>query len=101
MIRRPTESTIPYTRCPYTTLFRSLPNVLAGREAAITSAVAGTTRDLGEAPTAIGGAPFLRVDTAGLRESGDVIETIGVERARASLAAADIILWLEIGSAHV
>src|SRR3546814_2803156 len=79
----------------------SLLNVLAGREAAITSAVAGTTRDLVEAPTAIGGAPFLLVDTAGLRESGDVIETIGVERARASLAAADIILWLEIGSAHV
>jgi tRNA modification GTPase len=72
----------------------SLLNILAGREAAITSEIAGTTRDLVEAPTAIGGAPFLLVDTAGLRESGDAIETIGVERARASLDAADIILWL-------
>lgn len=72
----------------------SLLNVLAGRDAAITSAIAGTTRDLVEAPTAIGGTPFLFIDTAGLRDSGDVIETIGVERARASVEAADIILWL-------
>jgi tRNA modification GTPase len=72
----------------------SLVNVLAGREAAITSEIAGTTRDLVEAPTAIGGAPFLLVDTAGLRDGGDAIEKIGVERAQASLAVADIILWL-------
>jgi tRNA modification GTPase len=72
----------------------SLLNVLAGREAAITSAIAGTTRDLVEAPTAIGGAPFLLIDTAGLRDSGDAIETIGVERALASVKAADIVLWL-------
>jgi len=72
----------------------SLLNVLAGREAAITSEIAGTTRDLVEAPTAIGGAPFLLVDTAGLRDSADAIEAIGVARAQASLAAADIILWL-------
>ena len=71
----------------------SLLNVLAGREAAITSEIAGTTRDLVEAPTAIGGAPFLLVDTAGLRDSGDAIEAIGVARAQASLAAADVILW--------
>ena len=72
----------------------SLLNALAGREAAITSEIAGTTRDLVEAPTAIAGAPFLLIDTAGLRDSGDVIETIGVERALGSLAAADLILWL-------
>ncbi|MGZ8348864.1 MAG: tRNA uridine-5-carboxymethylaminomethyl(34) synthesis GTPase MnmE [Allosphingosinicella sp.] len=72
----------------------SLLNVLAGREAAITSEIAGTTRDLVEAPTAIAGAPFLLVDTAGLRDSDDAIESIGVARARASLAAADLILWL-------
>lgn len=72
----------------------SLFNALAGREAAITSEIAGTTRDLVEAPTAIGGTPFLLVDTAGLRDSGDAIETIGVERARQSLGAADLILWL-------
>ena len=72
----------------------SLLNVLAGREAAITSEIAGTTRDLVEAPTAIGGVPLVLIDTAGLRESGDAIETIGVERAQASLAAADLVLWL-------
>jgi tRNA modification GTPase len=72
----------------------SLLNWLAGRQAAITSAIAGTTRDLVEAPTAIGGTPFLLVDTAGLRDSGDEVEAIGVDRARASMDAADLILWL-------
>jgi len=72
----------------------SLLNHLVGREAAITSALAGTTRDLIEAPTAIGGTPFLLVDTAGLRESRDEVESIGVDRARESLAAADLVLWL-------
>lgn len=72
----------------------SLLNALVGRDAAITSEIAGTTRDLVEAPTALGGAPFLLVDTAGLRDSADAIETIGVARARESLAAADLILWL-------
>ena len=72
----------------------SLLNVLAGREAAITSPIPGTTRDLVEAPTAIAGAPILLVDTAGLRESDDHVETIGVERAERSLATADLIIWL-------
>ena len=72
----------------------SIFNELIGRPAAITSAIPGTTRDLVEAPTAIGGTPFLFTDTAGLRDSDDAIEAIGVERARNSLAAADIILWL-------
>jgi tRNA modification GTPase len=72
----------------------SLLNWLAGRRAAITSAIAGTTRDLVEAPTAIGGAPFLLVDTAGLRDSADEVEAIGIERAQESLDAADLILWL-------
>ena len=72
----------------------SLLNWLAGRQAAITSAIAGTTRDLVEAPTAIGGTPFLLVDTAGLRESGDEVEAIGVSRARETIASADLILWL-------
>jgi tRNA modification GTPase len=72
----------------------SLLNWLAGRQAAITSAIAGTTRDLVEAPTGIGGTPFLLVDTAGLRESEDEIERIGVDRARGSIDAADLVLWL-------
>jgi tRNA modification GTPase len=72
----------------------SLLNSLAGREAAITSATAGTTRDLVEAPTGLGGMPFLLVDTAGLREAEDEIEGIGIGRAHDVIAAADLILWL-------
>jgi tRNA modification GTPase len=72
----------------------TLLNALTGREAAITSEIPGTTRDLVEAPTSIDGAPFLLIDTAGLRESSDRIETIGVERATASIDRADLILWL-------
>jgi tRNA modification GTPase len=72
----------------------SLFNVLAGRDAAIVADRAGTTRDLVEAPTGMGGFPFLLVDTAGLRDSSDAVEAMGIERARGSVAAADIVLWL-------
>jgi tRNA modification GTPase len=72
----------------------SLINALAQRDAAITSAVPGTTRDLIEVPVAIGGAPFVLVDTAGLRDSDQEVEAIGIERARATAKAADILLWL-------
>jgi tRNA modification GTPase len=72
----------------------SLLNALAQRDAAITSAIPGTTRDLIEAPTAIGGMPFLLIDTAGLRDDSDEVGRIGVARARASLAAADMFPWL-------
>lgn len=72
----------------------SLLNVLVKREAAITSAAPGTTRDLIEAPVALGGMPYLLIDTAGLRDSADEVEAIGVERGRASLASADLVLWL-------
>lgn len=72
----------------------TLLNALVGRDAAITAPTAGTTRDLIEAPVAIGGTAFVMIDTAGLRDGKEEIERIGVERARAALAAADIILWL-------
>jgi tRNA modification GTPase len=72
----------------------SLLNALVQREAAITSSVPGTTRDLVEAPAAIGGIPYLFTDTAGLRESEDEVEAIGVARARARIEAADLVLWL-------
>jgi tRNA modification GTPase len=73
----------------------TLLNALAGREAAIVSPLAGTTRDVIEVPVALGGVPFLLADTAGLHASGhDPIEAIGMDRARERLAAADIILWL-------
>lgn len=72
----------------------TLINALAGREVAITSNIAGTTRDLIEAPVKLRGTPLLLVDTAGLRVSSDEIEAIGVGRAEAALAAADLVLWL-------
>jgi tRNA modification GTPase len=76
----------------------TLLNALAGRDAAIVSPIAGTTRDVIEVPVALGGVPFLLADTAGLRPPGsDEIEAIGMERAHAMLAAADIVLWLGHG----
>lgn len=73
----------------------SLLNALAQRDAAITSPIPGTTRDLIEAPMALDGLPYLLIDTAGLREGGiEEVERIGMERGRASLAAADLVLWL-------
>lgn len=73
----------------------TLLNALVGRDAAIVSDIAGTTRDRIEVPAAIGGTAFLFTDTAGLHEgTGDAIEAIGMDRARAALDAADIILWL-------
>lgn len=73
----------------------TLLNALAGRDAAIVSPIAGTTRDVIEVPVALDGIPFLLADTAGLREPGaDSIEAIGMARAQQMLDAADIVLWL-------
>ncbi|EAQ28516.1 tRNA modification GTPase [Erythrobacter sp. NAP1] len=72
-------------------------NALIESEAAITSPIAGTTRDVIERSVAIGGVPFTFVDTAGLRDDSDEeIEVIGIERARDELARADLILWLGV-----
>ena len=72
----------------------SLINRLAGTERAIVTDVAGTTRDTIEVPLAIDGMPFTLVDTAGLRDSDDLVERLGVERAQGEAALADILLWL-------
>lgn len=72
----------------------SLVNALAQAERAIVTPIAGTTRDVIEVPLAIGGIPFVLVDTAGLRESGDTVEAIGVDRARNEAGRADLLLWL-------
>jgi len=70
-------------------------NALVESEAAITSAIAGTTRDVIERSVGIAGVPFTFVDTAGLRTEGaEEIETIGIERARGEFARADVVLWL-------
>lgn len=76
----------------------TLLNALAGREAAIVSPIAGTTRDRIEVAVARDGVPFVLTDTAGLRtHTEDAIERIGIERADAAIAAADIVLWLGDG----
>lgn len=73
----------------------TLLNALLQREAAIVSDIAGTTRDVIEAPVAMAGIPFVLTDTAGLREQGaEIIESIGIARAQNAIAAADIVLWL-------
>lgn len=73
----------------------SLFNALVGDGAAIVSSLAGTTRDVLERPVAFRGIPLLLIDTAGLRDDGaEEIEAIGIERAHAQIAQADIILWL-------
>ena len=74
----------------------SLMNALAGRDVAIVSHRAGTTRDIIEVHLNLGGVPVILADTAGLRESDDPIEAEGVARARARAAAADLILEVQI-----
>lgn len=72
----------------------SLVNALAQSEKAIVTHIPGTTRDVIEVPIAIDGVPFVLVDTAGLRQSEDVVESIGIDRARSEAERADILLWL-------
>jgi tRNA modification GTPase len=70
-------------------------NALLQHEAAITAPSAGTTRDVLERPVALAGIPFTFVDMAGLRDEGaDPVEAIGIARAQAEIARADLVLWL-------
>ena len=68
----------------------TLLNALSGREAAITSEIAGTTRDVIEVRMDLRGLPVTVLDTAGLREAEDRIESLGVERAKARAEEADL-----------
>lgn len=72
----------------------TLLNQLAGREAAIVSAIPGTTRDVVEVSLNLGGYPVLLADTAGLRESNDVIEQEGVRRAKTRILSSDLKMLL-------
>ena len=76
----------------------SLLNALSRRDAAIVSPIAGTTRDVIEVQLDLGGYPVSLVDTAGLRETADVIESEGVRRALARAEQADLKILLFDGS---
>src|SRR6185295_2523749 len=70
----------------------SLLNRLAGEERAIVTAIPGTTRDALREPIQIDGVPLVVVDTAGLRESQDELERLGVQRTQHELQRADLVL---------
>ena len=75
----------------------TLLNRLAQREAAITSEVAGTTRDVIEVRMDLQGLPVTILDTAGLRETSDRVESIGIARAISRAKAADLRIFLDDG----
>ncbi|MFT3879042.1 MAG: 50S ribosome-binding GTPase [Gemmatales bacterium] len=72
----------------------SLLNALLGFERAITSSIPGTTRDLVTATVVWEGYPLEFIDTAGLREQGDLIETAGMAQTRLISKQADLVIWL-------
>lgn len=72
----------------------SLLNCLAGEECAIVTDIAGTTRDAKRETIQVEGIPLHIIDTAGLRDSGDTIEKLGIERSWREIGRADVILQL-------
>jgi tRNA modification GTPase len=72
----------------------TLLNALAGREAAITSEFAGTTRDVIEVRMELSGLPVTLLDTAGIRQTDDAVENIGIQRAVSRAEAADLRVFL-------
>ncbi len=73
----------------------SLLNRLAGEEVAIVTPIAGTTRDRVKESITINGVPMHIIDTAGLRETGDLVEVKGVERSWEAIRAADLVIFLQ------
>lgn len=72
----------------------TLLNVLLNEEKAIVSDIHGTTRDVIEDTVNIGGITFRFIDTAGIRETNDTIESLGIERTFQKLEQAEIVLWM-------
>lgn len=72
----------------------SLLNLLSGRQSAIVTDIAGTTRDVLREKIIIDGMPLHIIDTAGLRETHDIIEQEGIRRAKEALKEADLVLYL-------
>ena len=79
----------------------SLLNALAGYERAIVTDIPGTTRDTVEENVELGGVPLRLIDTAGLRDSADPIEQLGVERSRAAMEEAELILLVVDAASEV
>lgn len=77
----------------------SLMNLLVGEERSIVSSLPGTTRDTIEESIILSGLPFRIIDSAGIRASDDLVETLGVQRAFAKLANADLVLLVYDASA--
>jgi tRNA modification GTPase len=73
----------------------SLLNRLAGEEVAIVTPIAGTTRDRVKESITINGVPMHLIDTAGLRETTDLVEAKGIERSWESIRAADLLIFLQ------
>lgn len=73
----------------------SLLNLLSGRDSAIVTDIPGTTRDTLREYIQIDGLPLHILDTAGIRQTDDVVEQEGVRRAEAAMKSADLILWIE------
>lgn len=76
----------------------SLLNALAGKESAIVTEIAGTTRDVLREHIHLDGMPLHVIDTAGLRDTTDTVEQIGIERAWAEIATADRVLFMVDGT---
>lgn len=76
----------------------SLLNVLVGEERAIVTEIAGTTRDTLEESIHVQGIPLQIIDTAGIRDTEDIVEKIGVNKAKNTLDEADLILYVIDGS---
>jgi tRNA modification GTPase len=72
----------------------SLLNAIVGSDKAIVTPVPGTTRDRIDVPVAVGGIPMVFTDTAGIRETDELVERIGVARTHEHIAVADVLLWL-------
>jgi tRNA modification GTPase len=72
----------------------SLINAITGQERAIVTDIPGTTRDHIEVPLALAGIPILLTDTAGLRDTKDPVEAIGVERTQTLVQTAEVLVWL-------
>lgn len=79
----------------------SLLNALAQENKAIVTDVPGTTRDVIEEYVTVNGIPLKLLDTAGIRETSDIVEKIGVERSRSALEEADLILLVLNGAEHL